>query len=417
MPEPRPIKEGCLQGGNPNAYGGREQIRGLVMGTRPEEFGPVADAYKQTSRLLTDTIEELGEAAGRLVADGNWGGGSARAMLTRMNRIQSYLQALRGGVDGVPPSLENVSRELASAKERFDQATEQRTRNVYAMGSGGEIPVNNADEDARQFMVRLNGVFHNAHAGLPDRLPWDAALASPAPYLPPDGPAPTPPVRGGDLPFEDTVPVRATTDLAASPGYQATSAGPLPGASTTPGAIAPAHAPAPPVTTAPPVGVPTLPSAGRPPGTTSTASAPNAQQPNGGPVNAQQPNARQPIGPVHTPPPGVPTPPQGRSPIGQDAPPDSRRDPSTTAQQARASESGPSVRAGSVPVVDASWPASGPAPAGAERAATGGAGMPFMPMGAMAGQESQTSRRTGNARGGDDDFFRPAVDCGPPVVG
>ncbi|MFC4006059.1 hypothetical protein ACFOY2_02415 [Nonomuraea purpurea] len=413
MPEPRPIKEGCLQGGNPNAYGGREQIRGLVMGTRPDEFGPVADAYRQTSRLLTETIAALRESAGRLVADGNWGGESARAMLTRMNRIQSYLQALRGGVDGVPLSLENVSRELVSAKERFDQATEQRTRNVYAMGSGGEIPVNDADEDARQFMVRLNGVFHNAHAELPDRLPWDAALASQAPYLPPDGPAPTPPVRGGDLPFEDTAPVRPTTDLAASPGYQATSAGPLPGASTTPGAIPPAAAPAPPVTTAPPVGVPTPPSAGRPPGTTSTASAPNAQQPNGDPRNA-----RQPIGPVHTPPPGVPAPPQGRSPIEQAAPPAGRRDPDVaTAQQARASESGPSVRPGSVPVVDASWPATGPAPAGAERATTGGTGMPFMPMGGMAGQENQTGRRTGNARGGGDDFFRPAVDCGPPVVG
>ncbi|NUT45188.1 MAG: hypothetical protein HOV86_34870, partial [Thermoactinospora sp.] len=104
MPEPKPIKDGCLQGGNAGGYGGREQIRALIMATRPDEFGPVADAYKATSELLGTAIEVLGDSAARLVADGNWGGESARAMLTRMNRLQVYLQALRGGVDDVPPS-------------------------------------------------------------------------------------------------------------------------------------------------------------------------------------------------------------------------------------------------------------------------------------------------------------------------
>ncbi|MFI7125039.1 hypothetical protein ACIBQ1_05055 [Nonomuraea sp. NPDC050153] len=418
MPEPQPIKDGCLQGGNVNAYGGREEIRRLVMGTRPEEFAPVVDAYKKTSQLLTDTIAALGDSAARLVADGNWGGESARAMLTRMNRLQTYLQSLRNGVDGVPPGLETMSGELASAKERFDKATEQQEYWVEAsgMGAGSMQPLNDPDADARAFMQQLNGAYQRAYTVMPDRLAWDAELASPAPYLPPPVDPVPGPAQGGDLPYESTIPVRSRTDLAGTPGHPSTPAGPLPGQAAVPGA---------PAGTSPPTSL-----------ATSLASSP----PVGGPVMGAAPGAGQPSPAGNTPPAGLPpSPGTAPTPAGTARPPGDLgtgrpgtnrpvttnrgnpadpyqgrpADPRTSAAQEPA---GPSVRPGSVPVVDGSWPPARSPVAGAEPGATASGGVPFLPMGGPA-DGGQNTRRPIASKSDDDDFFRPAVVHGPPVVG
>ncbi|MEO3884301.1 hypothetical protein [Nonomuraea sp. B5E05] len=416
MPEPKPIKNGCLQGGNAHGYGGREEIRRMVMGTRPEEFGPVADAYRAASELLTTTITTLGDSAARLVADGNWGGESARAMLARMNRLQTYLQALRDGVDGVPPSLDLVSRELVSAKERFDQATEQRTYWVEAsgMGAGQSMPANDPDADAREFMTKLNGAYHQAHAALPERLPWDAELASPAPYLPPSQQVATL-LRSGDHgfpPYDGAG--RAATDLAATPGSEPAPAGnPAggtvagnpgggrvagnPGGGTVPGNVA-APYPAP-TTTAAGAGTAR-------PGTATPAVAHQDGRPAGHPpafgtpppVTASVPALRRDGGP---------------SPVtGHDS--SATRDPART--RSVAAETGPSVRPGTVPVVGASPPAIRAPMAGGEAGVTASGGVPFMPMGGAVPQDGRAGRRS-LAPKSDDDFFRPAIDCGPPVVG
>ncbi|GAA3534050.1 hypothetical protein GCM10022419_011760 [Nonomuraea rosea] len=415
MLEPQPIKNGCLQGGNPSAYGGREAIRGLVMGTVPEEFGQVAGTYQATSEALGSTITGLRESAGRLVADGNWGGESARAMLTRLDRIQAYLQTLRDGVDKVPPSLATVSRELGLAKTQFDEATAQRTRTVYAMGSGGEVPLNNPDEDARQFMVRLNGVFHQAHGELPDRLPWDAELASAPPYQPPGRTS----ASSGDSQFEDTVPARSTTALADTSGSQPTTAGLSPAAPITSPVTGPVTSPV----TSPATGPGTVPGtlapiAAAPAG--SLASVPGTGQPStDGSVPGTNSTARPgttgtpPQTPVATVPTTVPT----------GTPPKPAGNPLTHSAQdpysgrALVAETGPSVRPGSVPVVDGSWPAAGPAAAAGERGAQASGGVPFMPMAGGAPQDGQSARRSVTSKGGDDDFFRPVIDCGAPVVG
>ncbi|MER6004740.1 hypothetical protein ABT120_39740 [Nonomuraea angiospora] len=416
MPQPQPIKHGCLQGGNVNAYGGREEIRRLVMGTGPEEFAPVVDAYKKTSQLLTDTIAALGDSAARLVADGNWGGESARAMLTRMNRLQAYLQSLRNGVDGVPPGLETVGGELASAKERFDKATEQQEYWVEAsgMGAGSMESLNDPDADARAFMQQLNGVYQRAYTAMPDALAWDPELASPAPYLPPPvGPASVP-AQSGDLPFESTVPVRSRTDLAGTPGQPLTPAGPLPGQAAVPGAPAGASPPTSlanwpgvppavgggqpaPAGTVPPAGllpppgtVPTP--AGRDPRTTGTTPAATTRPPSSQ-GNPGRPGTNRPVDPY-----------QGRP-----------ADPGTSAAQ-EPGPSGPSVRPGSVPVVDGSWPPTRSPVAGAEPGATASGGMPFLPMGGP-GDGGQNARRSTASKDADDDFFRPEVVHGPPVVG
>ncbi|MEV0380474.1 hypothetical protein [Nonomuraea sp. NPDC050643] len=430
MPEPKPIKNGCLQGGNVNAYGGREEIRRMLMRARPEEFGPVVDAYKTTSELLTSAITALGDSAGRLVADGNWGGESARAMLTRMNRLQTYLQSLRNDVNGVPPALETVSRELASAKERFDKATELQEYWVEAsgMGAGSMQAANDPDQDARTFMQQLNGHYQGAYTTMPDRLAWDAKLASPEPYLPPPERAPTP-VQGGDLPYEDTVPVRSGTGLASTSNYQPTPAGSLPG--TTPAAAPPPTAPpggggSVPPTPAPAAPIPVAPvpaGSGR-----LSGAAPGTGQPATRPPGTTGTNATAPPG---TPPagqPGVPLPTSAPAPIRSDpvvpanqstspAATGTGRDPYTSAAQ-EARSLGPTVRPGSVPVVDGSWPATRSPMAGGEPGAMGAGGMPFMPMGGGGAQEGRSGdRRALTAKNRDDDFFQPVIDCGPPVVG
>ncbi|MFG6192419.1 hypothetical protein [Nonomuraea sp. JJY05] len=422
LSQPQPIKHGCLQGGNVNAYGGREEIRRLVMGTGPEEFAPVVDAYEKTSQLLTDTIAALGDSAARLVADGNWGGESARAMLTRMNRLQAYLQSLRNGVDGVPPGLETVGRELASAKERFDKATEQQEYWVEAsgMGAGSMQPLNDPDADARAFMQQLNGVYQRAYTAMPDALAWDPELASPAPYLPPPVDPVSAPAQSADLPFESTVPARSRTDLAATPGHPPTPAGPPPGQAAVPGAPAGtpplatslANSPgAPPATggaqpgpagNMPPAGLPPSPgTAPSGPGAPTTGSAParSARPPSR--LSTDRPGTNRPADPY----PGRPADPyQGRP-----------TDPGTSAAQ-EARPAGPSVRPGSVPVVDGSWPPARSPVAGTEAGATASGGVPFVPMGGPV-NDGQNARRSTASKSGDDDFFRPAVVHGPPVVG
>jgi hypothetical protein len=418
VPQPKPIKEGCLQGGDPHAYGGREAIRALVMGTRPEEFQTAADSYDTVSELLTTTIATLGDSAARLVADGSWSGESARAMLTRMNRLQAYLQSLRGSLEAIPPGLANVGRELTSAKERFDETTAQRTRQVYAMGTGGEVPVNDPDEDARQFMVRLNGVFHQAHADLPDRLPWDAELASPAPPLPSSERTPTP-VQSRGLPFEDTVPARSSTGLAATPGGDTppSTGNGQPGGAMSETTLVSAQSPGTPGD-ARPSAMPGLPAAtGSPMTPTQAMGTPAMGTPvTGTPVTGtpQQPagnRSGQPTGLSPAPTSGPAPPRQGDTPadrvVGRE---DQFRDVSLV------QDTGPSVRPGSVPIVDGSWPETrSPGSGGHAPGAPTAGGMPFMPMGGMAPIESQAGRRTFTSESGDD-LFRPATDGGVPVV-
>ncbi|MET8866841.1 hypothetical protein ABZW11_28195 [Nonomuraea sp. NPDC004580] len=417
MPEPKPIKTGCLQGGDPQGYGGRDAIRTLIMSTRPEEFGPVAAAYRQTAELLTTTITTLGDGAARLVADGNWGGESARAMLTRMNRLQTYLQALRDRLEDVPPSLEGVARELTTAKERFDQATKPQTH--YAMGSGStdpDHPTNDPDGAARAFIARLNTAFHTAHTALPDRLPWDAELASPAPYLPPPGEPGTTPARPGTSPAGtlDTTPAATldTTPAATMDTTLDTMAGTAPWTPTSPGP-----------TTGP--GGTGLPGTVAQPGTdgfTGTALAgatphPGATGSPGSPGSSAMTDSSELTGTSGltgmsgvtgaTAQPGTtergrPTAP-GPVPHGRDT---------TTAQ-------GPSVRPGSVPVVGGPVAAMGP-PGGlggepGTAGMAGAGGVPFMPMAAGAAADRQSTRHPGT-RPADDDFFRPSVDTPPPVV-
>lgn len=409
MPEPEPIKNGCLQGGNTNLYGNRDAIRVLIMGTRPEEFGPVADSYRKTADLLTTTITTLGDSAARLVADGNWGGESARAMLTRMNRLQAYLQSLRDGVNGVPPALDGASAALAKAKEKFDQTT--KPVHAYAMGAGStdpDEPVNDPDGAARAFMTQLNGDLRNAHTALPDRLPWDAALASPAPYMPAVAPRTTA-TQGGDLPYENTTPVRSQrSELAQASGYQQTSPSSSPGTSPaqSPVSTAPATGSTPALT----VPVETGQLSAATPGTgqtaatgTATQSASATGQPN---AKGQQSGLPPAVGtPVTTPVTSPVTSPTNNRNTGRAADPYTR-----TAQES----GGPSVRAGSVPVVDGSWNGSKPPASGG--GGTGTSGMPFMPMGGAAAPDNRSSSRPMTSKS-DDDFFRPDVDCGPPVVG
>ncbi|MEO3789180.1 hypothetical protein ABGB14_03165 [Nonomuraea sp. B10E15] len=410
MPEPKPIRNGCLQGGNVHGYGGREEIRRMVMGTRPEEFGPVADAYRAASELLTTTITTLGDSAARLVADGSWGGESARAMLARMKRLQTYLQALRDGVDGVPPSLDLVSRELVSAKERYDQATEQRTYWVEAsgMGAGQSMPANDPDADAREFMTKLNGAYHQAHTALPERLPWDAELASPAPYLPPSQQVATP-LRSGDHgvpPYEGAG--RAATDLAATPGSRPAPAGSPaghPGGGPVPGSTGGG----PPANAGAPYAAPT----------TTAAGAGAARPGTAAPAVARQDGRQAGHPPAFgTPPPVTASVPALRRDGGPS--PATGHDPSATGDPARArsvaAETGPSVRPGTVPVVGATPPAIRAPVAGGEAGVTAGGGVPFMPMGGAVPQDGRAGRRS-LAPKGDDDFFRPAIDGGPPVVG
>ncbi|MFG1696178.1 hypothetical protein [Nonomuraea sp. NPDC049309] len=439
MPEPRPIKNGCLQGGNPHQYGGRDAIRTLIMGTRPEEFEPVAAAYRQTAELLTTTITTLGDSAARLVADGDWGGDSARAMLTRMNRLQTYLQALRDRLQEIPPSLAGVAQELATAKEQFDQATAPRT--YYAMGAGSTDPghpTNDPDEAARAFITRLNGAFHTAHAALPDRLPWDAELARTASSRQPaagDGGDRGDRGDRGDGGYgglgENTTPLRLGTELAGTAGSPQTAQGTVPGTpppgtppatGAVPGAVPPAAAPGPgpagtPVTATPSGHLGTTYLTGRSDLVQPLPAGPDGQP--GAAENARQPQSARPT--AVAPPAAVPltmrtTPvaqpvaqpidgPERQIPTGRDT---------FTAQ-------GPSVRPGSVPVVGGSPSAGLPAGTGGHGAAgaagaAGAGGVPFLPMAAGAPLDRQGQRRPGTQRA-DDDFFRPAADTPPPVVG
>ncbi|GAA3141819.1 hypothetical protein [Nonomuraea salmonea] len=454
MPEPKPIKTGCLQGGDPQGYGGRDAIRTLIMSTRPEEFGPVAAAYRQTAELLTTTITTLGDGAARLVADGNWGGESARAMLTRMNRLQTYLRALRDRLEDVPPSLEGVAKELTTAKERFEQATKPQTH--YAMGSGSTDPAhptNDPDGAARAFIARLNTAFHTGHSALPDRLPWDAELASPAPYLPPPGEPGTTPARPGTSLSGTLDPTAGTpgTTAGTAPATP-TSPGTAPGTATSPG-TAPGTATSPGSTTGP--GGTALPGTVPQPGTAgftgtglaSTTPHPSATGSPGSPGSSAMtgssgltgtsgltgmPGAMGATAQPGTTERGRPTDLVRPTDAGRSTDSGFSTDPGFSTDSGRpgdpgpvpygrdtATAQGPSVRPGSVPVVGGPAAATGPPGGlGGEPGAAGMAGaggVPFMPMAAGAAADRQGTRRPG-AGPADDDFFRPSVDTPPPVV-
>ncbi|MEU7853380.1 hypothetical protein [Nonomuraea sp. NPDC049141] len=438
MGEPKPIKEGALPAGAPESYGGRDSIRRLVMSTRPEEFGGVADAYRSTGTLLDQTIKELTTYASRLVADGNWGGESARAMLGRMARVQSYLGTLRSQIGDIPPSVQQAGRELATAKEKFEQATQEQ---YYTVDTGSYISRelgNDPDADAQRFLAELNGRLADAHGTLPARLPWDPDLAAGAPYMPAPVVRDSTPVGGGiEFPDqESTRPVArlASVDRAASP------------ISVTPPANA--STPAVPLASSVP-GTAALPTLGTTPGQvpgliTSTAGTPSVDQPTGYPPTTGPTSTG--LQPVTAEPRRSPTGTGTRQsvrtpsdPMRSDRTPsdhmssDSTRSvldegpPGTkpTSDQARTPlgsvphETGPSVRPGVVPVVDGTWPATRTASSGGPTgAAAGTGGMPFMPMGGgPTGYEgASAAHRTVAPPPDDSGLFRPAYDPGQPVV-
>ncbi|WP_345148611.1 hypothetical protein [Nonomuraea rubra] len=220
------------------------------------------------------------------------------------------------------------------------------------------------------------------------------------------------------------MPARSATRLAQSSGYEAATPPTQPGpqASTPAQAGPPAQQPPTSGTPAPavtagtgqlssitpsqagtsgttPGNVPgTYPGPGRP------AARPNAFTP----VPAAQPNTPTPASTTRPAPTGKPI---GTPTVPETAPVVSPiRDPYTTSA---AQGPGPSVRPGSVPVVDGSW--TRPLTAAAEPAAPGTGGMPFMPWGGAAPQDAQSTRHPAAARSADD-FFRPEIDPGTPVV-
>ncbi|MBT2230306.1 WXG100 family type VII secretion target [Nonomuraea sp. NEAU-A123] len=441
MGEPKPIKEGALPASAPESYGGRDSIRRLVMSTRPEEFGGVADAYQSAGTLLDQTIKELTTYASRLVADGNWGGESARAMLGRMARVQSYLGTLRSQIGDIPPSVQQAARELATAKETFEQATQEQ---YYTVDTGSYISRelgNDPDADAQRFLAELNGRLADAHGTLPARLPWDADLASSAPYLPAPVVRDSTPVGGGiEFPDqESTRPVArlASVDRAASP----TSVTP-PAIASTPAAPLAASVPG---TAAPPT-LGTTP--GQVPGLiTSTSGTPLMAQPTGyPPTTGLTPTG---LPPVTAEPRRSPTGTRRSDGTPSDQPLSDRTRPDRTlsdrtssdptrsvldegppgtrptSDQARTPlgsvphETGPSVRPGVVPVVDGTWPVTRTASSGGPTGAVAGTGgMPFMPMGGgPTGYEgAPAAHRTVAPPPDDSGLFRPAYDPGQPVV-
>ncbi|MEU7739218.1 hypothetical protein [Nonomuraea sp. NPDC049158] len=449
MGEPKPIKEGALPAGAPESYGGRDSIRRLIMSTRPEEFGGVADAYRSAGTLLDQTIKELSQYASRLVADGNWGGESARAMLGRMARVQSYLGTLRSQIDDIPSSVQQASRALATAKEQFEQATQEQYATVDTGSYISRELSNDPDADARRFLADLNGRLADAHGTLPARLPWDADLASRAPYLPPVVRDSTP--TGGGIDLESTHPVSrlASVDPAASPISAASPATPL--AAAVPG-------------TATPPTLGTTP--GQVPGLiTSTSGTPSVAQLTGyPPTTGTQPTTSEPTrsrtgtrpDAARTDPTRTGDPRTGPTRTDSTRTDSTRTDSTRTdnprtdsertgdpyrsspmhsvldqsyesliADQARSPlgglprETGPSVRPGVVPVVDGTWPATNPASSGGPTgAAAGTGGMPFMPMGGgPAGYEgAPVAHRTAPPPPDEPGLFRPAYDPGQPVV-
>ncbi|MEU4226881.1 hypothetical protein AB0F17_21490 [Nonomuraea sp. NPDC026600] len=437
MGEPRPIKEGALPAGAPESYGGRDSIRRLIMSTRPEEFGGVADAYRSAGTLLDQTIKELTTYASRLVADGNWGGESARAMLGRMARVQSYLGTLRSQIGDIPPSVQRAARELATAKETFEQATQEQ---YYTVDTGSYISRelgNDPDADAQRFLAELNDRLADAHGTLPARLPWDADLASSAPYLP------VPVVRDstpGGVEFPDqesTRPVArlASVDRAASPisvTPPATASTPAIAPTSTSAALLAASVPG----TATPPTLGTTP--GQVPGLiTSTGGTPSVATPTGyPPATGPTPTGltaqprRSPTGTGIRQSDGTPS---DQTPSDHTRPDRTSSDPTRSVldegppgtDQARTPlggvphETGPSVRPGVVPVVDGTWPVTRTASSGGPTgAAAGTGGMPFMPMGGgPTGYEgAPAAHRTVAPPPDDSGLFRPAYDPGQPVV-
>ncbi|MEU7830241.1 hypothetical protein [Nonomuraea sp. NPDC049129] len=447
MGEPKPIKEGALPAGAPESYGGRDSIRRLIMNTRPEEFGGVADAYQSAGTLLDQTIKELSQYASRLVADGNWGGESARAMLGRMARVQSYLGTLRSQIGDIPSSVQQASRELATAKEQFEPATREQYATVDTGSYISRELSNDPDADARRFLADLNGRLRDAHGILPERLPWDADLASSAPYLPPVVRDSTP--TGGGIDLESTRPVArlASVDPTASPISAAPQTAPLaaavPGTATPPTlGTTPDQVPGLITSTS---GTPSVaqltrypPTTGPAPiGTNPTTSEPTRSLTGARPDTARTDTAR--TDPTRTDPTRTGDPRTDnlrtysertdgartgdpyrsgpmRSVLDQSSP---------IADQARSPlgglprETGPSVRPGVVPVVDGTWPATNPTSSGGPTgAAAGTGGMPFMPMGGgPAGYEgAPVAHRTAPPPPDEPGLFRPAYDPGQPVV-
>jgi uncharacterized protein YukE len=401
--EPKPIKEGALPEGAPQSYGGRDAIRDLVMRTRPEEFGGVAGAYDRTAQLLDRTIKDLSDYASRLVADDNWGGESARAMLGRMARVQSYLGTLRSQIGDIPPSVQQVGRELASAKERFEQATQEQYATVDTGSYISRELSNDPDADAQRFLAELNGRVKDAHGTLPERLPWDAELASSAPYMPAPSATPLPNTATATATASTTTVANAATPPVASP---LVSIAPTL-AATTPGQVQGTLAPTGGTPSATHVGSPTT--IGLQPVVSNQQKSPTSTEP-----TRSGPRKTEPLEPEP-----LETEPRKTEPTHSVL---DERPTRTVPDQARGplQGTGPSVRPGVVPVVDGSWHATAQpsAAAGSGGTGTGAGGMPFMPMGGgQAGYDDPFAPHRQAVRQPDDSgLFRPAHEPGQSVV-
>ncbi|WP_219470218.1 hypothetical protein [Nonomuraea rhizosphaerae] len=456
MGEPKPIKLGPLPEGAPRTYGGRDAIRDLLAHTRPEEFGGVADTFRASGNLLTQTINDLTKYAERLVADDNWGGESARAMLGRMSQVQAYLSTLRDQITWIGPSINKVGSDLATAKQNFEDATKPIWEpidsgspvNPDIASPGPSKMVNNPDADAQRFMAELNNKIKDAYRSMPEALAWDAALASGAPYMPePEEHDSTPPDDG--ITYDDEQPTRPITHLTGDTSAVPPAAKAAPVTTLPAGVPAGAPAPGAPVTATP------VPATGPAPAVVGTATADPARSSlvsmaptsvgtapqkvvgelaptRGGPSATHVGSVPATIGlepvatePAHT---------EARRLEPTRSAPDAAPTHSTLDDQPRRNgpdqvrgpiqeTGGPSVRPGVVPVVDGSWTAVGrPGTAGGPTGAvTGmGGGMPFMPMagaGVAGDYDSAFAPHRAAVRQPDDSsLFRPAHEPGQSVV-
>ncbi|MFC7723028.1 WXG100 family type VII secretion target [Nonomuraea recticatena] len=390
----------------------------------PEEFSTVAHAYQSTAALLGDTVKRLKDYATRLVSDGDWGGESARAMLGRMALLQEYLHSLQAGLTHIPDALEMAGGELSVAKEKFDKATEQQYVTVDAGATVSAEFVNDPNADAREFMRQLNGRLAEAHRKFPERLPWDAELASAAPA--PDMLT----LREGEPTMPSHLSMHAThhpllddTIAGGSVAHAAPSSAATSLAGTLP-VLLPEDAPG---------GAPSVGSSG---GSHGAPTGIHSARPPGGLVNGppgglpsvamDAPHTTPSPAPheaaFHAPPPRTGTQRADRSWWATDdggpsviadaaAPSQGRRPPGMSEP-----ETSPSFRPNIVPVVDGTSPALNSSPGGSARPVTMMSGAPFMPPITQFGKDDVVEQRLFSLRGDDARFFQSDDDTGTPVV-
>ncbi|MCG5213699.1 hypothetical protein [Streptosporangium sp. KLBMP 9127] len=428
MGEPPPIRQGSLPHVPGEAYGGRDQIRGLVQSADPPRFEAVAAGYEATAEVLYRAFMDLSSYATKLVAEDTWGGESAREALGRMERIQRYVESLHDAVGVIPAAIRPAAQALASTKASFEGATEpEYIDGDY--GSGQVLVGPNGDQKAQKIMGELNGSLGRAHDALPPTLPWDSALAAAGP------PAVQPPPGGDAQPR----PPGGTTGHAVQSAVHTTPS-PGPHSSNIPGGLAatgsPSQGPDPGGTGAqgpafPPVGGEAGQDgpAGKDDGKTGLA---GTQPP---PGQAPQTKVPEPVPDrPATPPADTVRPPDTRTPVPETRTPVPETRNANTSPKPESGPYGPQtnttepgarqeprvnpaphgtadVRPGTVPVV-------GGGPAGGAAGAGHGGGFPFLPMGGAGGaQGGETQHTTGPALPPDDeDFWGRRRDTSPPVI-